>query len=292
MGVLSAVPFAEIAARGSIDGADVLALRRTATEGCRITAEEAHSLLALDDACPVQDPAWAQWLVETLCDFIVHQTEPAGDLSAGNAAWLIARISGDGCIATGTPMHLLLAVLDRARLVPPSLVHFALEQVKAAIVGGSGPPRSGLSAPPRTVGAGHVDLLRRIMCAFDGNGGGGLPVTRPEAELLLAIDAATCGSDNHPSWQELFVQAVGNCVLAALGYAVPARALALAGSAMDAERSSGGPGLAPDPACRLQSAVEREAARCARQRLESVTGEPLEWRMPPGLPDASRETGR
>jgi len=284
MGVLGAVPFAEIKARGSIDGADVLRLRRNTSEGCRITADEAQALLALNDACPVQDPAWADWFVETLTDFIVHQTEPAGHLTADNAAWLIARVSRHGRIATRTAMDLVLGVLERARLVPPSLVHFALEQVKDAAIDGGGPLRCGDPCVPRTVGAGHVELMRRIMCAFDGDGD--LPVTQPEAELLFDVDAATAGSDNDPSWQELFVKAVGNCVLAALGYAVPGRARTLAGGAGGAPRPIGGLGLAPDPACRLLSGAECEIARLARQRIEIVTGEPLV------LADASWLAGR
>jgi hypothetical protein len=44
----------------------------------------------------VQDPARADWLVETMADFIVDQTEPEDHLTADNAAWLVARISRNG----------------------------------------------------------------------------------------------------------------------------------------------------------------------------------------------------
>jgi hypothetical protein len=181
-------------------------------------------------------------------------------------------------------MDLVLGAIERARLVPPSLVHFALDQVKDAVIDGGGPLRCGDPCVPRVVGAGHVELMRRIMCAFDGDGD--LPVTQPEAELLFDIDKATAGGDNDPSWQELFVKAVGNCVLAALGYTVHVRARALAGAAGGAVRPIDGLGLAPDPGCRLQSGAEREVARLARKKIEIVTGEPLV------LADASWLAGR
>ena len=56
MGVLSAVSVTEIRARGSIKDADVLKLRRNYYDDGRISAEEADTIFALNDACPVQDP--------------------------------------------------------------------------------------------------------------------------------------------------------------------------------------------------------------------------------------------
>ena len=63
MGVLSAVAVAEIKARGSIKDADVLRLRRNYDDEGGISAEEAESILSLNSACPVQDPAWADCFV-------------------------------------------------------------------------------------------------------------------------------------------------------------------------------------------------------------------------------------
>ena len=80
MGVLSAVAVAEIKARGSINDADVLRLRRNYDDEGRISAEEAETILALNSACPVQDPAWAGCFVETITDYLVEReiaaTEP------------------------------------------------------------------------------------------------------------------------------------------------------------------------------------------------------------------------
>ena len=85
MSVLSAVSISEIKARGSIKDADVLKLRRNYYDDGHITAEEADIIFALNDACPVQDPAWADCFVETITDYIVDQAKPEGYLTTENA---------------------------------------------------------------------------------------------------------------------------------------------------------------------------------------------------------------
>ena len=76
MAVLSAVSIAEIKARGSIKDADVLKVRRNYYDDGIITPEEADAILALNDACPVQDPAWADCFIETITDYLVEQAKP------------------------------------------------------------------------------------------------------------------------------------------------------------------------------------------------------------------------
>ena len=149
MGVLSAVSVAEIKARGSIKDADVLKLRRSYYDDGQITADEADAIFALNDACPVQDPAWADCFVETITDYIVDQAKPEGYLTTENADWLIERISKDGRIETKTEMELLVSVLDKARWAPQSLVRFALEQVKDAVIDGTGAAALGQDARSR-----------------------------------------------------------------------------------------------------------------------------------------------
>src|SRR5215510_7673390 len=109
MGVLSAVSVAEIKARGSIKDADVLKLRRSYYDDSRISAEEADTIFALNDACPVQDPAWADCFVETITDYLIEQAKPVGYLTADNAAWLIQRMSKDGRIESKTEIELIVS---------------------------------------------------------------------------------------------------------------------------------------------------------------------------------------
>src|SRR5262245_24005033 len=134
MAVLSAVSIAEIKARGSIKDADVLKVRRNYYDDGHISAEEAEAIIALNDACPVQDPAWADCFVETITDYIVDQAKPEGYLTTENAQWLIERISSDGRVETTTELELLVNVLDKARWAPQSLIRFALDQVKHAVI--------------------------------------------------------------------------------------------------------------------------------------------------------------
>jgi hypothetical protein len=281
MGVLSAVSVSEIKARGSIKDADVLKLRRSYYDDGRITAEEADALFALNDACPVQDPAWADYFIEAITDYIVDQAQPEGYLTAANAAWLIERVSRDGRVETKTELELLVNVLDKARWAPQSLVSFALEQVKDAVISGSGVLRSGKQLAPGVVTEGDVDMLRRILYAYGGDGGIG--VTQPEAEVLFDVDAATAEADNHPSWRDLFVKAIANCVMSASGYAAPAREIALARDAWLDRRgdlalgsivSGMGTGMKNFlTGYRKQTSEERAITRLTQQKIEIVTNE-------------------
>jgi hypothetical protein len=283
MSVLSAVSVAEIKARGSIKDADVLKLRRGYYDDGRITAEEADVLFALNDACPVQDPAWADCFVEAITDYIVEQARPEGYLTADNAQWLIERVSRDGRVESKTEMELLVSVLDKARWAPQSLVAFALDQVRNAVIHGTGPLRSGKLLGPGVVSEADVDLLRRILYAFGGDGN--IAVTQPEAEILFDIDAATAGADNHPAWGDLFVKAIASSVMAASGYATPSRQQALAQDAWLERRgdltldkivagmasAAGFRGLFGG--YREQTAEERAIARLTQQKIEIVTNE-------------------
>lgn len=278
MSVLSAVSVAEIKARGSIKDADVLKLRRSYYDDGRISPEEAEVIFALNDACPVQDPAWADCFIETITDYIVDQAKPEGYLTADNANWLIERISRDGRIESKTEMELLVSVLDRARWAPQSLVTFALEQVKDAVLSGMGPLRSGKLLEPGVVNEADVELLRRIISSYGGDGN--IAVTQPEAEILFEIDEATAAADNHPSWGDLFVKAIAGCVMAASGYAIPSREEALAQDAwldrrgdLSLSRVVGGMAAGLFSAYRDQSAEERAIARLAQQKVEIVTNE-------------------
>jgi hypothetical protein len=280
MGVLSAMSVAEIKARGSIKDADVLKLRRSYYDDGRITAEEAEVIFALNDACPVQDPAWVDCFIETITDYIVDQAKPEGYLTADNAAWLIEHISKDGRVESKTEMDLLVSVLDRARWAPLSLVRFALEQVKDAVVNGTGPLRSGKMLEPGIVSQQDVELLRRIICSYGGDGN--IAVTQPEADILFDIDAATAEAANHASWSDLFVRAIAGCVMAASGYATPSREEALAQDGWLDRRGDLSPGTVfAGMASGLfrgyqeQSAEERAIARLAQQKVEIVTNEAI-----------------
>lgn len=225
MTALSSLPTGEIIKRGSIRDPDILALRRALYADGVVSAEEAKILFDLNAACAEKADGWAELFVEGLTDFIVYQEKPHGYLTAANADWLIAEISRDGVVDSRTELELLVNVLDKARWAPVSLVKFALEQVKRAVISGEGPLRSGGRLDPGSITAGEVDLLRRILYAFGGDGH--VAVTRDEADVLFDIDEAVANAAANPAWTDLFVKAVANVIMASSGYRVPSREEAL-----------------------------------------------------------------
>ena len=284
MAVLNAVSIAEIKARGSIKDADVLKLRRNYYDDGIITAEEADVIFALNEACPVQDPAWADCFVETITDYLVEQVGPPGYLTVENARWLIERIGRGGRVDTKTELELLVNVIDKARWAPQSLVRFALEQVKQAVISGTGPLRSGEMLEPGIVGESDVDLLRRILYAAASDGC--IAITRVEAEVLFEIDESSSGRDNHPAWTDLFIKAIANCAMAASGYAPPPREAVLAGEvrldrrghlSLDWILSGVGPGRKGFFAgYREQTTEEGAIAHLTRQKVEIITHDAVE----------------
>lgn len=282
MSLLNAVSVDVICARGTIVDTDVLALRRAFYEDGSIDAAEAEVVFRLNDTCAVQDPGWADCFVEMLTDHIVNHAKPEGYLTIENATWLIERIGRDGQVDSKTELELLINVLDKARWSPESLVSFALQQVKRAVISGDGPLRAGKSLSAGEINEAEVELLKRVLYAFGGDGN--IAISRSEAEILFEIEAATAGRNNAESWPDLFVKAIANCVMTASGYAPPSREQALAretwlerrgdlslGAIVGAAARSGVAGMLA--AYREQSPVERAIAALERQKIEIVTAE-------------------
>ncbi len=282
MSVLDAISAAEICARGTIGEAEVSELRRAFYEDGKIDAAEAAALCALNRKCTTQDPSWVDCFVEMLTDYVVTQDKPHGYVTAENAEWLATQIATDGRIGTKTELELLVNVLDKARWSPQSLVAFALDQVKIAVLENSGPLRADGMSRSGVITEAEVELLKRILYAFGGDGN--LAVTRPEAEILFDIDAATAGNANAESWPDLFVKAIANSVMAASGYAGPSREQALAretwlerrhelpmAESAPAEARTGLDGILS--AYHEQTSIERAIATLERQKVEIVTGD-------------------
>ncbi len=213
-----------LAAR-TISDEDVLAMRREVYPDGVIQPHEVEWLFDLDYQCSETSTAWMKFFEEAITDYVVHQTDPDGYVSDENADWLIAHISHKGQVASSVELEMLVNVLDKAESSPERLIRFALEQVKQGVLTGSGPTRVGVDLLPFRIGAGEVDLLRRMLYAFGGDGRSA--ITRAEADLLFDINDAVAGADNHPSWSDLFVKAIANYLMAASGYQPPSRQEAL-----------------------------------------------------------------
>lgn len=225
MALFASVPLIEIKARGSIKDGDVAKLSKNFSEDPFLSETDADQLLSLNDSCAIQDPAWQACFVELMTEFIVEQTEPYGYINAQKARWVRDRLSRFGKVEFKTKLDLLVAVIAKSRWVPQSLVVFALDQVRIAILDGAGPLRAGKLFEPGAVADTDVHLLREILLAFGGEGND--CVTQGEAEMLLSIDLMTQHAANAPGWRELFVGALSCAVMGASGYALASREMAL-----------------------------------------------------------------
>jgi hypothetical protein len=284
MSIVKSVSFDEICQRGCIRDTDVKQLRALYYGDGRIAHKEAECLFEINDACRVQDPSWSIFFVEAISDYLVNDAEPEGYLTKANADWLMERVSHDGIVESQTELELLLGVLDKARWSPESLITFTLEQVMHAVTGARGPLRIAGDVTPGTVTDGDVEILRRALYAFAGDGN--IAITRREAEVLFAINDATAGAHNSSAWDELFVKAIANCIMAASGYSVPTRMQALQrdqwleargelslGNIISSAFSGGLSGIIG--AYQEQSCEERALARLEQQRLEIITNQEI-----------------
>jgi hypothetical protein len=208
-------------AAGTISAEDTLALRRQIWPDGAIAPDEAELVFALNDSVANASREWTDFFVEALCEYVVCQQAPRGYVDEAKAEWLIARISRDGKVESLGELELLVKILEAATNVPDLLRAFALVQIERVVVTGEGPTRDGGTLGAGAISASEVKLLRRIIYAQAGDGA--LEVSAPEAEFLFRIKDATLGTDNAPEWKTLFVQAVGNHLMAYNSYRPLAR---------------------------------------------------------------------
>jgi len=216
---------AQMASARRITPLDVLELRQLTFRDGVVACEEAKALFALNEACAEQCAEWREFFVEAITDHIVHQAKPAGYVSAKNAEWLIDAISHDGAVGSACELELLIRVLEKAKFSTERLVAFALKQVRLAVVDGAGPLMHDGELVAGVIEKSEVDLLRRILYAFGGDGN--MAITRSEAEVLFEINDAVADARNDASWNDLFVKAVANFVMCSSGYQAPTREVAL-----------------------------------------------------------------
>lgn len=291
MGVVKSYPVEDIIKRGAIGAGDVQGLRFAYYDDGLIDDSEAAKLLALNRACAIQDPAWQQFFIESISDYIVDQARPEGYVTTANAAWLASEIAPDGQIRLRSELELLVNVLDRARWVPQSLIVIALEQIRRAVATGIGPTREATGGQG-CISDAEIEMLRRIVYAYGGDGN--IAITRAEADVLFRINDSLSADGHSPQWTDFFVKAIVNLVMSASGYSTPSREAALAldeslarpnsqtspAAVLISSLRSGLGGLTE--AYHMQSAEERALQRLERQRIEiitaeEITGDELAW---------------
>jgi len=272
MSLSAADPIDDICRSGIVRDSDVIGLRKVVYGKSSIAAADIEALFLINDRVRIQDPAWASFFIEAVTDYLINELPPQGYVTAANADWLIERIGRDGRVDSATELELLVNILEQARWVPATLVHFALDQVKQAVIAGDGPLRVGRQLKCGQISADEVALLRRVLYAFGGDGNAA--ITRLEAEVLFDIEDATAAGLQGPEWQELFIKAIACLVMVASGYRVTSREEALRQEEWLAGR--GDLSIANFLGRIFASydqlgAEERALARLERQRIEIIT---------------------
>ena len=209
------IQFADLArsaaACGEISPASLLALRQLGWAEGRITRHEAETLLALNRALDHASGAhangdWTDFFVDAMCEFVLGEAEPLDACDECEARWLIGAIDGGGKPVTMAELELLVRLIERARTVPGSLRHYALQQVETAVLDGEGPTRAGCDEGPRHITGAECRLVRRILFA---TGGQGRPAVSSAAiETLRGIDKAARRGDSSPEWPVLLAEAL------------------------------------------------------------------------------------
>ena len=216
---------AAIEAKGALSATDALAVRRLAWPDGRIDPAEADAIFDLNASVRDASSEWVDLFVEAIVEYVVNQQEPRGYVDEAKAAWLIDRIDRDGRIDTLGELELLVKLLESATSVPDRLRAYALAQIETVVLSGHGPTRRGGAVDPGSITASEVALLRRMI--FAGGGDGPARVSSAEADMLFRLKDAMIGRDNDAGWTQLFVQGVGNHLMAHAGFIQPSRDEAL-----------------------------------------------------------------
>jgi hypothetical protein len=203
-------------AKAELTSEDTLAMRRVAWPDGVIEPAEADAIFDLNTSVKSKSREWVDFFVEAMNTYLVEQQSPRGYVDDAKAGWLMARIDGDGRVDSLGELELLVKVLESATNAPEMLKAYALRQIETIVLIGSGPTRDGGSLEAGSINATEVKLLRRLLYAQAGDGPA--LVSRAEADMLFRIKDATLAAANAPEWRTLFVQAVGNHLMAHSDY--------------------------------------------------------------------------
>jgi hypothetical protein len=208
---------AQVAADGTVSPEEILILRRATWQDGRIDAAEAEAIFAVNHRVAAPSAEWTDFFVEALGEYLVNGAEPRGYVDEAKSAWLMAQIDQDGRLESMAELALLVKLFERATAVPERLRAYAIAQIERAVLTGSGPTRGG-GALDGVAGIADAEalLLRRLLFAPASDRPAG--ISRAEAELLFRLKDAALGKANGGEWKRLFVQGVGNYLMAYTSY--------------------------------------------------------------------------
>ena len=166
---------------------------------------------------------------------------------------------------------------------------------------GNGPLRAGTQLQPGVVTDDDVELIRRVLYAFGGDGN--IAITRKEAEILFEINDRITNSEENSAFTELFIKAISSCVMSASGYSIPSRQEMLRREAWLESRGDLSLGNMLSQAFQggfagifalyqEQTAEQRALARLEQQRLEIITNQEITNGKRPGFVTVSDATAK
>jgi hypothetical protein len=201
---------------GTVTNGDVMMLREAVWTDESIAEPVVDALFTLNDTLTNHSTVWTDFFIEAIEYYLVDQCVPQGFVDDTCADWLQGRVDKNGRVTSLTELELLVAIIERAESAPEDLRQYAIAQIENVIVNGEGPTRTDGVIRPNCVDAVEVELLRRLI--FAGGGEGAMIVDTQEADLLFRIKDATLEGDNASGWLRLFVQGVGNHLMAHSDY--------------------------------------------------------------------------
>lgn len=196
---------------GAISDAEVLKLRQSGWADGHILREEAEAIFALQHALEEPTQVWSDFFVEALRSYVLSGSEPRGYASEEEAEWLIRMVEADGKVCSLTEFELLVQVIEKGTNVPEKLKAFVLETLEREVLTGTGPTRCGGELSDTHVSEAEARILRRVVFGAASDRPGA--VSMREAEMLFRLKDATLEDANHPDFQRIFVQGVGNYLL-------------------------------------------------------------------------------
>lgn len=211
---------------GVITPEDVLQFRREVFRDGLVSRQEADAIFMINEAAREQCSEWHDFFVEALTDFTVHQAEPRGYVSVENGEWLIRQVARDGHVKGSSELEMLVKTVEKASQCPQALGVYVLEQVANKIISGEDELVRGVKLTAGVIGKAEAEMMRRVLYAA--SSGSGLAISKEEAEVLFDLNDKTVEAENHLAWNDLFVKAIANHLMAASGYQVPSRQEAFA----------------------------------------------------------------
>ena len=202
----------DIKANKAISADDVLTLRQTVWPDGAIGQVEADMLFEINDLDAQSSDEWLEFFIAAITEFVVNQAHPKGYVSEENAAWLMKRIDHDGKVESQAELETLVRTMEKATGTSESLQDYVLKQIEDAVMSGEGPTRDGGDLNPGSITDAEVKILRRA-CYAPGSTGPGR-IDRAEADMLFRIKDASLNAENSADWSKLFVQLVGNYLMA------------------------------------------------------------------------------